>query len=391
MVVDEDEIDLVDLFLILWNRRKLILSIFVLFVISGLVFCFGKVDKYSYVTTFEIGTLLSGSKDAIKRLNVESPDTVKVKLDQVYIPRAIKKQQDQNGEMYRASSMVQKNSNIITITSVGPDTSEKKIIQLHREIFQPLIDNHKLLVATGKNEYEIRAVRAKLKLKELTDPNIYSVDEKIMEGDIGRAEAQVVKLNDEQSLLVANKKRLTETQVILKEQIARIEKNLDQVYRNRTKAATEVDDETKALTFLMVNSQIEQNEKLLISLKERAYVKIENQKQLLGNQLAQNSRDMGLQKDKIAELKSSLVKLRAQRENDINNQKSVIEEIKRKVDFYRDSELLGLAQKSLEKEGPGILIILSLSIVLGGIAGVFLAFVVEFLGKVSQKSSEQNV
>lgn len=383
-----DEIDLVDLFLILWNRKLLIGIVFSLCVIIGFVYCFVKVDKYKYVTTFEIGSLLAGAKEKADQLAVESPDIVKVKLDQVYIPQAVKVKQHEENQRYHAQSNIQKNSNIILISSVGTAKHQNIYESLHNDIVGPIIENHQTLISTAKHEYEILAEQAELKLNELLDPEIYAFDEQVLKGNIRRAEAQLVKLNDEKSLLEAKKVRLKETYSILSEQINKIEKNLLLAYANRPKATSEVDDEAKALTFLMLNSQIEQNESNLVSLKERANVQIENQKQLLDNQLAENRRNLQLQKDKVGELQSSLIKLRAQRKNNINKQNNVIEEAKRKIRFYQDSQVLGLAQRSLEKEGPGKTIILALSIILGVMGGVIFAFVTEFMIRVRKQKLE---
>lgn len=381
----EGEIDLVDLFLVLWNRKLLIFFSLFACVLAGSVYCLVKVDTYEYVTTFEIGTLLKES-DKTDQMAVESPEIVKVKLDQVYIPKAVKARQIVDKKKYKAKTSIQKKSDIILITSSGTEEQQPLYESLHGEITKPMIAEHQIVISAAKNEHDLRVEREELKLKELQNPKFYAFDEKVLKGDIGKAEAQLVKLSDERVLLTAKKGRLNETQAILKDQIGKVEHNLSLAYANRPKATTEVNDEAKALTFLMLNSQIEQYENRLASLKERLSIQLEDQKQLLENQLANNSRDWQLQKDKVSELKSRLDKLQAQRESNIDKQKNVINETRRKTSFYKNSRVLGLAQRSLDPAGPGKIVVLALSAIAGLIGGVLLAFMAEFVGKVREQT-----
>ena len=57
----EDEISLVDLWLVLVKRKRLVWGIFVLSILLGLAAAFMLTKKYAYTTAIEIGTTAVGA------------------------------------------------------------------------------------------------------------------------------------------------------------------------------------------------------------------------------------------------------------------------------------------------------------------------------------------
>ncbi|MBN1958133.1 MAG: hypothetical protein JXQ81_02250 [Desulfuromonadales bacterium] len=382
----DDEIDLVELFLILWKRKWMIVTLTLCVTVTGGLYSFFKTTSYEYVTTLVVGTILVSEEDQTERIPVEGPEVVKIKLDQVYIPIAVNEFLDETaGRRLKAETSVQKNSNILLVKSAGPADQRAIYKKFHQLIIDPVIQEHGQLISATLKEYQLMVDRANLKLKELEDPQIFTFDEKVLEGDINEAEFRLVHLDDENKLLQSKQQRLLDTQEILKKQIVKIEKNLELSFAKRPKATQEADDEAKALTFLMINNQIEYNENRLASLQERLYVDLENQKQLLENQIADNRRSRELQKKNVAELQSKLVRMRAIRSSSLDQQKNVIADAESKMDLFQNSSALGLAQRSLEPKGPGKSIVVALAFVLGFMGSIMLAFIAEFMTKVRQQ------
>ena len=386
----DDEIDLVDLFLILLKRKWLIGLTTALCILLGGGYLLYKTENYQYVTTLQIGTLLEGVGEQAKKSLIETPEIVKVKLDSVYIPQAVKKLMDaHDGRRIKAESNVQKDSNILLIKSNGAFEDESIIRSFHTQVVDPVLEEHQRIMSASMKEFHIQAEQARLRLKELKDPQIYLFEDKVLQNQIGQAQAKLVELNDQKQLLMSKEKRLIDTQRIVNEQIQKVEKNLDLAYAERPEAKEEVNDEAKALTFLMLNSQIEQNERQLADLKERSQVTIEDQKQVLENKLSENRRQHALQKEKISELQSKLKKQQAERLSSMQKQQNVIDDVESKIDLYHESRVLGIAQRSFEPEGPGKSLILALSGILGLMGGLMLAFIAEFMAKVRQQQRMQ--
>ena len=380
-----DEIDLVQLMLVLFKRKYLILIVFVLCLVVGGAYAFLKPLNYKYTTTLQIGTLMDGEKGQAEKKLIESSDTTLVKIDNVYVPAATGSILEETHRKLLAQAKVQKNSNIILITSNGLSEDQPLFKKFHERIVNPLIEDHQQRIAASKKQYDLLVDKEILALEKLEDPQIYGLDEKVLEVKIDQAKQQLSDYDDQKKLLGSQKKRLLETKKLLQEQIAKIEKTLEMAYVNRPKASDEVSDEAKALTFLMVNNQIDQNENRLAALRERLYVQLENEKQQLENKLAENRRAWELQKNKILEVQSAMTKFRADREAQKKVQKNVIAETQSKVELYQNTQMLGLAVRSIKPEGAGKAIILALSGMLGLMGGIMLAFVAEFMNKVRQQ------
>ncbi len=385
----EDEIDLVALFLILWKRKLLIVAIPIVFLFLAGGYVFLKKDTYTYVTAFQIGINVETMGGQTTKKNIESSESAKVKLDEVYIPSAVEKLfARENGLRLKANAESLKNSEILLLSSVGLLSQQQIIKDFHREIVAPLMAEHLKLVAASMREFELSAERAQLKLKELQDPQIYQFTEKSLQREISAAEAELLRLGDEKKLFQTNKDRLFKTQDILKAQIKKIENNLEFAYKKRSPASDEADDEARALTFLMINNQIEQNENRLAGLQERLYIKIEDQKQILENKISENQRSINLQREKISALQSKLVKLQAERKNNIAQQENILADIQNKMNFFQNSRTLEVAQRGLDKDGPGKIVILVLSLAIGLMGGIMVAFIAEFMSKVRQQQMQ---
>jgi len=388
-VSSEDEIDLVDLFLVVWRRKLLLLLVTLASFLTGVAYVSLRTPSYNYVTSFEVGSLLKGDGTQGNKVSVEPIESVKIKLEEVYIPQAIRQIASTYQQLptLKATVRTHQNSDILLIESKGHEDMQHLYGELHHAIISPVVDQHDEIVSAAQEEYLLGVKKAEVELQILNDPDIYLFSEQVLLGEIEQAKAALSGLNDKKKLLESQKKRLVTMQEILKQQIVQVKKNLQSAYERLPGAATQADDEPKALTFLMLNSQIEQNERRLADLQERLQVKTEDDKQVLENQLLENQRSQDLQKNKVAELQSKLTKLRAERKSNIEQQQNAIDDAKSKIALYRKSNVIGLAQQSLSAEGPGKLIVLMLSCLIGLMGGVFLAFGAEFMGRVRRQQA----
>ena len=386
--IDDDEIDLVQLFQILLKRKYLIFGVTFFCLIGGGGYTLLKKSIYEYTTTLQIGTALIESKNTIERSGIESSPSVKLKLEQVYIPAAIIQLIGRyDGRLASALAKEQKNSNIILITSKGGAEDEHLFKELHTIIVSPLIANHREAIAVLKKQYEILVDRANLTLKDLEDPKLFGIQEGSLKVEIEAAQMELAGFDERKLLLLANKTGLTEIKNLLTEQISRIEENLKLSYVKRNVAISEVDDAAKAMTFLTLNSEIQQNENRLSTLRERLYVDLDSKKKLLESQLAENQRARRLQVTKVEEAKSQLTQLQAQRLSEQEQQRNTIAAAENKINLYRDTRALNLAVRSLKSVGTGKSLILVFAGMLGLMGGVMLAFFAEFMTKVRQQQT----
>ncbi len=387
--IADDEIDLVQLFQILWKRKSLILIVTLICLLAGIGYAFLKKPIYEYTTAVQIGTALVGGSDSAVKTGIEASPSVKLKLEKVYIPMATRQLSGKYANRLGSARVKEnKNSNILLITSKGGEDDQQFFEDLHTIAVSPLIANHRELIAASKKQYEILAQRAKLILKDLEDPKIFAMDENTVKGKIESAQLALAGIDDQKAILLAKKNGLKETKKLLRDQISQIEKNLKISYAKRDKVIAEVKDEAKAMTFLMLNRGIQQNENRLATLRERLNVGLENENQKIEGQLAENLRLRKSQMSRIDEFKSQLVQLQAQRSSEQDRQRSKISEAENKINLYQDTKVLGFASRSVKPVGSGKSLIVVLAGMLGLMGGIMSAFFAEFIAKVRQQQQD---
>jgi len=387
--IADDEIDLVQLFQILLKRKNLIIAVFLICLAAGIGYVLLKKTVYEYTTTIQIGTAVVGNGESAKKTGIEDSPSVKLKLEKVYLPMAVNQLRAKYGERTATATVKEnKKSNILLIESKGLLDDSQFFKDFHTLAINPLIDNHRELIAASKKQYELLAQGAKLILKDLEDPKIFSMDENALKGKIESAQLDLAGIDDQKMLLMARKDGLKETKTLLHQQITQIEKNLTKSYAKRDKVISEVKDEAKAMTFLMLNNDIQQNENLLARLRERLNVGLENESQKIEGQLSENSRKRKLQMTKIDNLKSQLIKFQAQHSSDQEKQRNEISEAENKINLYQDTKALTIAARSVKPVGPSKALILALTGMLGLMGGVILAFFAEFMNKVRLQQVE---
>ena len=161
--VSDDEIDLVQLTQILLKRKYLILGVIVFCLLVGGSYAFLKERVYLYTTSLQIGEVLIDGKGSTKKVAIEAPPSVKLKIEKVYIPVAAEKLRT-NGENRLVKAVVRekKNSNIIFVESKGNSADQQTISQFHSLIISPLIENHRDGVSALKRQFELNYLNLKI-------------------------------------------------------------------------------------------------------------------------------------------------------------------------------------------------------------------------------------
>ncbi len=381
-----DEIDLVRLFQIIVKRKSLMLFFLILCLLAGFSYVYVTESIYEYATTLQVGTALSEGKDAINRSQIEGSTSVGLKLEKVYIPAAVLQlEKKYNTRIAKTKAKEQKNSDIVLITSKGSADDGLLLKELHQAVVAPLIVSHRNMITAPQKKYEILVQRSKLILKDLEDPKLFELKEKSYQRKIEAAQMELSRYDDQKELLLANKVGLAETRKLLDKQINFIEENLKFSYEKRNSAISEATDATKAMTFLVLNNDIQQSENRLAVLRERLHVTLESNKQEIFSELAANQRARKLQVTKVEEAKSQLIQLQTQRLSDQEQQKNTIASAENKINYYQNTKALNVAIRSSAPVGPGKPLILVLAGILGLMGGVILAFIAEFALKVRQQ------
>jgi hypothetical protein len=186
-------------------------------------------------------------------------------------------------------------------------------------------------------------------------------------------------LKDQAKLIETEAKRLDETKKLLAQQVADVRAILAMANDRRAQAVAEATDEARAMTLLMIDSQIMDSRSRLGALEERLYITIENERERLVKQLADIRRDQEAQSAAIGELGSKFVKLRVDHEREKALQQQTIDDIDAKIAGVRPTRVLLAPAASFDPTGAGKKAILAVYGLLGLIGGIVAAFFAEFV------------
>jgi len=334
----EDEISLIDLWLILVRRKKALLIVFLVCVISGVVLALVKPPTYTYTTSIEIGTQVE--KDNIRP--IEDPQTLLAKIQESYIPLVIheyfKSHPDEEKENFDVKARVPNGSQIIVLESKGPNSKAQTYLTLQQSVVDKVKQDHQRIVTILKKEVENERNKAISKLNEL---------------------------KDEGNLIAGREKRNHELDILLNSQIKQIEEHLAGSEKDRRRAVKEATNAAKAMTLLMLDSDIEKRREHLAELQERVKIEVADKRDEFVKALADNKRAQENQADHIARLEAQLQNLR---------------ETRALVPPMQSNKPTGLTRK----------VIAVISVVIGMIIALFAAFFAEFLAKANQQMRQQN-
>ena len=371
----EPEITLADYLMVLARRRWLVAAVVAGSLAAGLLHATFAVRSYTFQTAVEIG------RSGVDNKLIDEPETILAKLTHAYIPDVLRAYHAEHpdGPRMKIDAKIPKGSEIVVLESRGPREAEPAHRALHEAVAERLIRDHRRTVDQILSQYESERSRAKLKLDELTDRRISIVQEQLLQGEIERGRLHLASLKDHAKLIETEAKRLDETKKLLAQQVADVRAVLATANDHRAQAVTEATDEARAMTLLMLDSQIMDSRSRLGALEERLYITVENDREKLLKQMADIRRDQETQSAAIGELGSKLVKLRVDHERDKTLQQQAIADIETKLAGVRTTDVLSPPARSFVPTGTGKKAILAVYGLLGLIGGIVAAFFAEFV------------
>ncbi|MEW6683045.1 MAG: hypothetical protein AB1451_08990 [Nitrospirota bacterium] len=370
----DPEPTIADYVLVLARRKRLIAIIVAISVTAGLAHALLATRSYTVQTAIEIGRV-NGEK------LIDPPETILAKLSHAYIPDVVHTYRALHPDAPNAkvTAKIPKGSEVVVLETRGPLDHESTYRSLHEAISQRLVSDHQRTADQTIRQYESDLSRAKLKLDELSDRRVFMVQEKLLQGEIERAQLRLEGLKDQAKLIETEAKRFDATKKLLTQQVADLRADIASASNHRTQAAPDATDGARAMTLLMLDSQIVDSRSRLRTLEERLYISLENDREKLLKQLADIRRDQEAQLASLGELGSKLVKLRVDNEREKALQQQVITDIETKLTGIRTTVVLTPPARLPDPAGVGRGTIVALYALLGLMAGVFTAFLAEFL------------
>lgn len=331
----QDEISLIDLFLVLAKRKKLFLGVLGFCVVAATGLALLRNNTYLYSTSLEIGTFYQDKEQVF----IDTPQTVLSKLEEGYIPAVLSAYRAENSEVppIKITARLPKGSEIVVIESKGKEGLGDTIKQLEGRVVDLIKADHARTIDVRRNALLVQ------------------------QENLNRHQNE---LRDQEAMLRSNKERLQTLTKLVTQQLDSVKVQVDDATASRKKARTAVSDEAKAMTLLMIDNEINQNRNRLAALEERLYVNIPNRSNELDKALADNRRAQESNKAKIASL--GLV-----------------------LKNFRETRAIIAPTKSIEPVGISRGVIAVLGILLGGMLATFAVFFAEFLATARQRLAEK--
>ena len=442
---EEDNINLVDLWLELVKHRTIIFTSVALALIAGLLVAFLLPQKYSYTTTIEIGSTLTQTASGTVPQLIDPPETVLAKILESYIPLAqqqFHKTHPDNNSLDKIDARIPKDSQLVVLETKGAEKNNADYLQQLQAITKYLLQDHQRVMnvyqarlhnqlsqaeikldeitdpstlGTQQKQLESKLNNARIKLDELRDPRMLAVPRQQLENRLAREEKQLTDLKDQAKLVKARYQRLDEIDTLLKQQVTDLESQINSSLTQRKRAIGNMQSESAAMAMLLIDNGIKQNRTRLAALQERLFIGQQNLRQELEEKIATNLRSQNIQnklidktnselsrldignqralqrhQPEIGKLEEKLTKLSADTRRSIERQQHTITQIEAQLDNLKATRAIAPPMQSLQPVGPGKNLIIILSLVLGLMLGVFAAFFASFLHKVKQQKMVAN-
>ena len=427
----EDEISLVDLWRILVARRWVIAVIMLIFVAAGIGYVSIKPDIYRYGVTLEIGNVPRDQSLNAPLVEIEAPDAILARLSEAFIPDSLRSLHESGGlqDAPEVTARIPRNSRTVVIEATGTASQGPVRQSILGDVANSLVVDHQRRIRPEIERAETHVERERLQLAQLMDERFFAINRRTyesaiqmaelvlqsleeeakvisaeMEGEISAAQARLVDLREQEELIKERIERLNVSEKLVNDQIDEIRDLNRNALENRVRAVEQVQDPANAMTLLMIDSEIQQNRNRLANLEERLMVELPNQrnellirleenrrsqiteglrvdalKARLDQQQADNRRQQELQATELGSSKFQLERFEIEWERDRANQLQVVRELEARLEGIRETQIIAGPSRHLRAEGPGKAVILALSMVLGLMFGVFMAFFTQFL------------
>ncbi len=331
------EISLVDLALVVWRHRRPAFFTVLTFAALGIAAALVLPKKYAYTTTIEIGSRVEDGKV----MPIEAPDTALAKLKEGYIPQARRHYLEAHPEVdkqFVVEARVPKGSGLVVLESTAPEQDGAAYQYIQGQAVQTLVADHGRVFENQRTDIALAKQRA---------------------------EGQLRALVDQEALLKTRIERLKSRAQLLEQQIADTRQLIEGATANRSRAVAEARDEARAMTLLMLDSEVRANRARLAELQQQLQIDLATERDTLQAELQENQRSQARQQAEVQHFDQQLKNL-------------------------QETRAMVLGMQSLKPVGTSRSLIVLLSILLGGLLALLVPLVLEFAGWVRASVAAQS-
>ncbi|MGH8278802.1 MAG: Wzz/FepE/Etk N-terminal domain-containing protein [Gammaproteobacteria bacterium] len=263
-----DEIDLVDLGVLLWRRRWLMLVVFLVFLALTIVGTIIKNPTYEYTTGIELGSRLVSTTGNVAPLM--SAPTVAEAMRNLYIPQAIAQYLSQQHVANPASM------NIPKFTVSGQPDAGAVVLNCKAKQSRAQLCTAVQLIAAD---------------------NFVSSNTQFATG----AKNQLAALQAQATVLHVQMDKLDASAALYQKQAASLEQQIGEMHKAGVQAARGANNGSAALSNLILNTEVQRASDTLNTVRQQLDVTIPQQRAQLTQQLSDNANAQQLQEQNISQ------------------------------------------------------------------------------------------
>lgn len=372
-----DEIDLVDLWLILLHHWKVLAVILVTGTALGVAYALVKPTVYSYRTLIEIGTHIVNDEQQL----IESPVSLSAKVSEGYRTMVLRAFYDHYPDIERVFEVnvsVPKDAELVVLEDEAPREFGGQVLEIHEQLVQLVLKDHARIVSLIRNDLENLLRNTKNHLTRLEE------EEKLLNVELQRLQerhrSQLAIVEEGIKLATVELGRLEQTEKIVSEQITDLQRLIGEAQQNRKDAMQEAGNAAGAMTFMLISDELQRNQVLLAELRERQAVEIPNQRSAFQRQIEELEGEKVILSNSLASERDRFAQQIADQAREQEEIAGEIATLELRLENLRDTRTIAVAAESIRPAGPGKALIVAVAVLLSGFVGLVAVFLVHMSG-----------
>lgn len=377
-----DEIDLVDLGVMFWRRRWVIVWVAGALIVLSILAAIFKSPTYEYTTTIELGSMVGQNGSLVPLMDPQSATNM---LQNTYIPAATAQYMQEKG----ADSFVPKltvsgnnTGNAIVLSCKAKEGLGAACTSIEQNAAAEFLKNNSRGIATVRANLQADLSSAKLDLQGLQNPAVFGVQKLAAEKAIADAKADLATLQSAAGVLKVKKDKLQASTQLYQKQADDLQAHIAEVRKAAIASARQTSDPTQAMANLLLGTETQRSVNLLNDIQQKLMVTLPDQLAMVDKNLADNARSQALQRQAISQNELALQKLLFSHGQDIQSQNVTIGKLQTQLSNVQDTRVLGAPLRSVKPAGLTRGAILAIGIVISLLLGFFAALAAGYVEQV---------
>lgn len=380
-----DEIDLVDVGVLLWHRRRIMLAVFLVLLALTIIGTVLKSPSYQYTSTIELGSVTTQSGTLLAPL---SADAAVSALQNTYIPSAIMQYEAaqhadlRNLKLTASAGSAGTANNFVTLSCRVKQALAAACIAVEKTAATNFVNTNSRSIDTLRANLQAQLAASKLTLLGYQDPNVFGVQKLAAEQAITDAQNTLTGLQTTAEVLKVSQTKTEASVTLYQKQATELEQHIADMRKASVEAARATASPTQAMSNLVLGTELQNNVNLLNQIQQNLTVTLPEQLATVNKNLADNVRSQTLQRQVIQQNQLALKKLLFDHNQQIQNQQVIVENLQAQVSNVVDNRVLGEPLRSINPIGLSRMAVLAVGIVLSIILAIFAAFVAAYVEQI---------